>query len=389
MRCPRAALDESGPCPCGPPCIRAPPSLVSFTDYVELTCSLFPWRTPWRTSDRARRTLAFPLVPPRTRGLLAAIQRQPANGKKPRPIISPTQTTKEPAPMASKYFFQIGDNNPLVQTLREFLYSRFYLKTPDAKVCSVVFDYSMQSMLAEYRKFHGLDRQLNVFPMGSLLDEATYEQIGSEMSDAEIAMASLHDSGIKKLLYGDPCSDWDATGPVITKDKFIGWDHPGVKHNCFDYCKEQLRVVGRSMKASWWGDKKINANIYQLYLTENVAVMKKGAQPRQFINGVKYLKSALKGKVPVAAGVEDGQGSPNADKVTDHFVVIVGRGSDDLGKYFHFYDNATGDKDEGTSAKNRLYVNCDDYLIKGTGDNSYVRATQYKSYIVTQIRETN
>jgi hypothetical protein len=291
--------------------------------------------------------------------------------------------------MSSKYFFKIGDNNYLVQTLREFLYSRFYLKTPENEVCSTVFDYSMQSMLADYRKFNGLDRQINFFPTGSLLDEATYEQIGSEMSDAEIDLAALHDVAIKKLLYGDPCTEWETIAPVISKDQFIGWGHAGIKENCFDYCKEQLRVAGRAMKSPWWGGDTMNANIYQLYLTKNVAGMKKGYQPRQFINGVKYLKKALKDKTPVAAGVEDGAGSRNADKVTDHYVVIVGTGTDDKGKYFQFYDNATGDKDEGTSNNNRLYPNCDDFMIKGTGDNEYARTSQYKSYIVTQIRESN
>lgn len=292
--------------------------------------------------------------------------------------------------MSTNYFFKLGDNNPLVQTLREFLYSRFYVTTPANRICSTLFDYSMQTMLAEYRKFNGLDRLPNVFAFtgGSLLDEATYEQIGSDMSDGEITMASTHDPAIKKLLYGDPCKDWDAIGAVISKDKFIGWKHPGIKENCFDYCKEQLRVVGKSMKSSWWGGSKMSAHIYQLYLTQDVAGMKKGAQPKQFINGVKYLKGALKAKTPVAVGVEDGQGSPNADKVTDHFVVVVGMASDANGKYFHFYDNATGDKEEGTSAENRLYVNCDNYMIKGTGKNQYVQTSQYKSYIVTQVRET-
>src|SRR5688572_1162455 len=215
--------------------------------------------------------------------------------------------------MSAKYFFKRGDNNRLVQTLREFLYSRFYVTTPALRVCSTVFDHSMQTMLAEFRKFHGIDRQVQLFSTDSLLDEVTYEKIGAEMSDAEIALATTHDSAIKKLLYGDPCREWEAVGAVISKDKFIGWEHPGIKENCFDYCKEQLRVVGRSMKSSWWGGSKMSPNIYQLYLTQNVAGMKKGAQPRQFINGVKYLKSALKDKVPVAAGVEDGRGSPNAD----------------------------------------------------------------------------
>jgi len=354
--------------------------------YVELTFTLLRNGTARRTPDSAWRKMGLALAAPTNHRGFLPIERDADSRQKPAALT--TRRFTPGVPMGTKYFFKIGDNNPLVQTLREFLYSRFYITTPNVQVCSVVFDSSMQSMLAEYRKFHGLDKQRNIFSFDSLLDEATYEQIGSEMSDGEIAMASVHDADIKKLLYGDPCATWEATGPVIAKDSFIGWGHQGIKHNCFDYCKEQLRVVGRSMKSSWWGDKKISSHIYQLYLTEDVAGMKKGSQPRGFVDGVKYVKSALKAKTPVAAGVEDGQGSPNADKVTDHFVVIVGMGSDGLGNYFHFYDNATGDKEEGTSAKNRLYLNCDDYLIKGTGDNSYVRQTEYKSYIVTQIRET-
>jgi hypothetical protein len=116
--------------------------------------------------------------------------------------------------------------------------------------------------------------------------------------------------------------------------------------------------------------------------------MKKGYQARQFVDGVKYLKKALKDKIPVVAGVDDGEGSPNTDKVTDHFVVIVGMGTDAKGKYFRFYDNATGNEDNGTSDQNRLYPNCDDFVIKGTADNAYARGTPYKSYVVTQIRES-
>jgi hypothetical protein len=295
--------------------------------------------------------------------------------------------------MSSKYFFKPGDQNYVVNRLREFLYSRFYIKTPANKVCSNTFDSSMQSMLAEYQKFHGLSKQDNVFNAGSILDEATYEKIGAEMSGAEIDLASLYDPFVKKLLYGiswiDLCADWESVAPVISKDKFIGWGHPGVKENCFDYCRAQLQKVGKDMKSTWWGTKdKMNPNIYQIYLTEDVAGMGKGNQVRQFTFGVMYLKKALKEKTPVVAGVDDGEGSPNSDKVTDHFVVIVGMGTDLKGKYFSFYDNATGDKNGGTSVENKLYIYCDDFMLKGTANNEYARGTQYKSYIVTQIRES-
>lgn len=296
--------------------------------------------------------------------------------------------------MSSKYFFKIGEQNYVVNRLREFLYSRFYIKTPPNKVCSNTFDASMRDMLAEYQKFHGLNKQNNVFNAGSILDEATYEQIGKEMTAVEIDLAGLYDPFVKKLLYGvswiDLCAVWEAVAPVIPKEKFIGWGHPGVTKNCFDYCRAQLKEVGKDMRSPWWGTKdKMNPNIYQLYLTDDVAGMSKGNQVRHFTDGILYLKQALKDKIPVVAGVEDGEGSPNADKVTDHFVVIVGMGADLKGKYFSFYDNATGSKDEGTSAENKLYIYCDDFILKGTANNSYARDTQYQSYIVTQIRETN
>jgi len=195
----------------------------------------------------------------------------------------------------------------------------------------------MKSMLAEYQKHHGLKQQNILFNADGLLNEETYEQIGKEMSTVEIDMTALYDPDVKKLLYGviwgDVCGGWDTIPPIIPKDKFIGWGHPDVTANCFDYCRAQLKKVGKDMKQPWWGPAdKMNANIYQLYLTEDVSGMKKGYQVKQFTNGVLYVKNAIKNKIPVVVGVEDGEGSPNTDKVTDHFVVIVGKRTDTSGR---------------------------------------------------------
>src|SRR5688500_3717007 len=101
--------------------------------------------------------------------------------------------------MFSRYFFKVGDNHPLVEALRQFLYARWYLKSPPVKICSTVFDSSMQSLIAAYRKHHRLDQHLNIFALGSILDVPTYEQIGTEMSDAEVASAALDNIEIKQL----------------------------------------------------------------------------------------------------------------------------------------------------------------------------------------------
>lgn len=190
-------------------------------------------------------------------------------------------------------------------------------------------------------------------------------------------------------------TDWDPVAPVIPKDKFIEWGHPGVKENCFHYALAQLQKVGKGVKSTRWnkkwdGTKELNEHIFQLYLEHDVAGMVKGVQKDSFENAVEYAKAALQAGVPVMAGVDDDSTVVNADRTTEHFVVLVGMGEDSTGKYFLFYDNAVSNSDIGTSILNRLYCKPTEFLIEGTGDpgNSYIANTSKGKYIVTQIRET-
>ncbi|MCR4769619.1 MAG: hypothetical protein K5874_05360 [Bacteroidaceae bacterium] len=70
---------------------------------------------------------------------------------------------------------------------------------------------------------------------------------------------------------------------------------------------------------------------------------------------IKYISDALENKTPVVIGVDDAKGSPNMDKTTDHFLVVVGMGNDKRGNFFVVYDNATSDREEGTNSANKLY----------------------------------
>jgi hypothetical protein len=91
-------------------------------------------------------------------------------------------------------------------------------------------------------------------------------------------------------------------------------------------------------------------------------------------------------------GVDCHPGSPNSDKVTDHFVVAVGMGTDKVGNYFLFYDNAVSDQSLGTSSSNKIYCNCEKFSLAGVTDakNTYPRSTPayYGGYTVTQIRKS-
>jgi len=67
-------------------------------------------------------------------------------------------------------------------------------------------------------------------------------------------------------------------------------------------------------------------------------------------------------------GVDNRVGTPsplNVDGSTDHFVVIVGMGTDENGKYFQFVDSATDNRSTGASYSNRLYYILQQVKLQG------------------------
>ena len=100
------------------------------------------------------------------------------------------------------------------------------------------------------------------------------------------------------------------------------------------------------------------------------------------------MLSALQSGKPVIVGVDDKPGSsnPQTDNTTDHFIVIVGTGTDANGNYFTFYDNSTNHAAQGTSANNTLYYNPTTGLITGTSQTTY--GLSLSPYTVTMIRKS-
>ncbi len=98
--------------------------------------------------------------------------------------------------------------------------------------------------------------------------------------------------------------------------------------------------------------------------------------------GVRTINGYLEAGKPIIVGVDHQLNYGVNEGTTDHFVVIVGAGSDNGNTYYRFYDPATTRIDAGASPFNRLYLQRDSSL-KGT--------TEYKPgrvYTVTQVRPT-
>ena len=102
-----------------------------------------------------------------------------------------------------------------------------------------------------------------------------------------------------------------------------------------------------------------------------------------FDKGVKTIDKALAAGKPIIVGVDDKRGSVNFDQTTDHFVVIVGSGSDSNGSYYQFFDPGTSHVDKGTHEENRFYMD-NEGLLSGT--STYNKNS--KHYTVSWARPT-
>ena len=124
----------------------------------------------------------------------------------------------------------------------------------------------------------------------------------------------------------------------------------------------------------------------QIYTKQN------GANLNELSKALSYLKYALSNNIPVIVGVDAENGSPNpdTDNTTDHFVVVVGMGTDSKGNYFQVYDNASGIKPlrYGANPENKLYYDNATGLITGRTYTAYSQDLGKYPYIVTMVRKS-
>jgi len=172
---------------------------------------------------------------------------------------------------------------------------------------------------------------------------------------------------------------------VIPFEKFVKMrkkaNHPDADENCLVLAKEQLGMAGYTCSGYLPGSQT-----FSIYTEQNGVDLSRTKQ------AISYIISALSQKIPVLIGVDNRNGTPspkNLDGSTDHFVVIVGMGTDENGKYFQFVDNATSDRSTGASYSNRLYYNSTTGKITGkTAITGYRNLPGMRDYVITQVRKS-
>jgi hypothetical protein len=90
---------------------------------------------------------------------------------------------------------------------------------------------------------------------------------------------------------------------------------------------------------------------------------------------IRYMVACLKIGVPIMVGVNHTfayqRAAANPDKTTDHWLTVIGKGEDEIGKYFVYTDPGTTKKEKGTnSATNRLYQTKDPHIWRDESKNA-------------------
>ena len=210
------------------------------------------------------------------------------------------------------------------------------------------------------------------------IDDYNNNKSDFEIDDAEVDNYTTGGYDTTPIEVFNPQQQpWPTIPSVIPINKFVGWNrvlHPNWE--CMEYSIEQLKVMGYQI-SSYYSP----GQTFQIYTKLN------GVNTSQLANGLSYLKSALSRGIPIIVGIDHSITlTKNIDLTTDHFIVVVGMGTDFTGDYFQFFDNANSNSSKGTSSLNKLYYNAVTGIISGTS-----QATPYatgKTYKITMIRKS-
>ncbi|KQT20662.1 hypothetical protein ASG22_16950 [Chryseobacterium sp. Leaf405] len=221
------------------------------------------------------------------------------------------------------------------------------------------------------------------------LDELLFNRYSSEPNASidfnDNESGNYDETDFEDFNFENQQTQWSTVNNVIPVSDFVGWNAPGIRKNCMDYAKAQIAKKGYKISNYYDVDSQGNKQTFQIYTEQN------GVNLNDLYKGVSYIKYALSHGIPVIVGIDDAVGGPgNIDGSTNHFVVIVGMGTDSKGNFFRFYDNASGTDpiNQGANPENKLYYKYPERIFTGkTYCTAYRAGTEY-DYIITMIRKS-
>jgi hypothetical protein len=135
------------------------------------------------------------------------------------------------------------------------------------------------------------------------------------------------------------------------KSKFVGYKTNGIT-NCLELCKKILSNHGLTSYGT-------SGNIYQLMHEVNGKLEYYGDNPQEnYKKTIECIDKHLENSRPIIVGVNHTINRRINEGTTDHFVVIYGRGYDEIEKcdYYNYYEVGKSNIEAGYDDKlNRFY----------------------------------
>jgi hypothetical protein len=282
-------------------------------------------------------------------------------------------------------FNQYNGNSYEPIEINNFKFSAFQFLLFHGEFLSNLDPTTQKSILESITSFEQIELTNNVVNFMIKNPGATWVALMNNKTSLDTSTGDLDNNtsdGFDTRTYSDfnTQQNWTNITSIIPTNKYVGWNrsaHPTWQR--MEYSKEQLRVMGYKIS-----NYRATGQTFQIYTAQN------GVNNTGLTKGLSYLKYALTNNIPVIVGVDNHSGSPNpdTDNTTDHFIVIIGMGQDSNGKYFQFYDNASGDPSQGANSSNKLYYNSTTGIISGSSMTNYAIDNGLNPYKITMIRKS-
>ncbi len=158
-----------------------------------------------------------------------------------------------------------------------------------------------------------------------------------ELDNDDVNWGNINDN----IILNDPNPDteyqnrtpWPTTPSVLQPQDFVKLrnDAAGNIVNCLILAKEQIAKKGYTCSGY-----DPTGQTFQTYDANGVNL----SRTKKALN---YLFNALSNGIPVVAGADayNSVNNRNVDYITDHFIVLIGTGTDSNGKYISFFDSST------------------------------------------------
>jgi len=221
---------------------------------------------------------------------------------------------------------------------------------------------------------------------GASYDRTRPVSVGGPVTSADLTRAGQAEDLLARLFvpYEQPFTLYNDASSALRPETPPREVSLGVNHitqwdstSCYKACRRMLSRFDAK------ADRRINSGAESHYMAraENNNGAITGARD-DFARGVTYIDRCLEAGRPVIVGLSHSNKDYNLDRITDHFVIIKGRGVDEEGRVYYTYDDPAT---SGVNREGRFFVDPRSSMLFRPPTFEHPRRVDERGYQVSQV----